>query len=53
MEGTDDENVERLLMGAAETAADFDQVRQALEAVNLYDDFEDYVVDALAERSEE
>lgn len=53
MEGTDDENVERLLMAVAENATDFDQVRQALEAVNLYDDFEDYVEGELAERGEE
>ena len=53
MEGTDDENVERLLMAAAETATDFDQISRMLEAVNLYDDFTDYVEDELAERGEE
>lgn len=53
MEGTDDENVERLLMVAAENATDFDQISRLLEAVNLYDDFTDYVEDELAERGEE
>ena len=53
IEGTDDENVERLLMAAAETAADFDQISRLLEAVNLYDDFEFYVENELAERGEE